>query len=181
MVVAERDGTVLRHARDADLPRVDEITIICYTPIQESYVAMLGEECYQAVRHDPELTWEEHKTGQVRRLYKDHPEWVWVLEQGGEVIGYVTFSLIPKKNMGAIANNGVHPSHAGKGWGKWMYRHVLQHFREQGLRFAFVDTGLDDAHVAARRAYETVGFDREVPMVEYWQDLEQRNPGSEPE
>ena len=49
MIIAERDGVTLRHCQDKDLPRVDEITIICYAPIQESYVAMLGEECYQPV------------------------------------------------------------------------------------------------------------------------------------
>ena len=83
--------------------------------------------------------------------------------------------------MGAIENNGVHPDHQGQGWGKFLYRHVLQHFREQGLRFAFVDTGLDPAHAATRRAYEAVGFDRQVPAVDYWQDLSRRNPGSEPD
>jgi len=72
MIIAEHDGVVLRHAQDEDLPRVDEITIICYTPIHESYVAMLGEECYEAVRHNPELTWEERKTGQVHRLREIH-------------------------------------------------------------------------------------------------------------
>ena len=33
--------------------------------------------------------------------------------------------------------------------------------------------------VVLRRAYEGVGFDRPVPIVEYWQDLEQRAAGSE--
>ena len=61
-----------------------------------------------------------------------------------------------------------------------MYRHVLDHFRRQGLRFAHVDTGLDDAHIPARRAYAAVGFDRAVPGVEYWQDLSAMNPGSSP-
>ena len=181
MIIADRDDAALRHARDDDLARLDEIAIICYTRIHEDHVAMLGEECYQAVRHQPELTWEERKTGQIRRVYQLHPERVWVLEREGELIGFVTFDLTPEKNMGAIANNGVHPDHAGKGWGRWMYRHVLQHFRDQGVRFAFVDTGLDDAHIPARRAYGAVGFDRAVPMVEYWQDLDQHNPGSEPE
>jgi hypothetical protein len=55
-VIAEREGTCLRHAREADLPAVDALTVICYRPIWESYVAMLGEDCYAAVRHDPELT-----------------------------------------------------------------------------------------------------------------------------
>jgi ribosomal protein S18 acetylase RimI-like enzyme len=179
-VIAEREGAVLRHARDGDWPRLDAIAILCYTPIQESYVSMLGEECYQAVRHDPHLSWEERKTGQVHRLYRERPDWVWALEREGEVFGFVTFRLIPEKQMGAIENNGVHPDHQGQGWGRWLYRQVLRHFREQGLRFAFVDTGLDPAHAATRRAYEAVGFDRPVPLVEYWQDLTRFNPGSEP-
>ncbi len=181
MIIAKRDDVILRHAMDEDLPMVDEITIICYTPIYESYIAMLGRECHEAVRHDPELTWEQRKTGQVHRLYKDHPERLWVLEKDGDVIGYVTFEIRREKNMGMIANNGVYPDHSGHGWGKFMYRHVLQHFREQNIRFAFVDTGLDDAHIPARQAYEAVGFDRQVPVVEYWQDLDKNNPGSQPE
>lgn len=181
MIITTRDDVILRYARDEDMPGIDEITITCYRPIWESYVEMLGRECYEAVRHDPELTWEERKNRQNHSLYQEHPEWLWVLDKNGEVIGYVTFRLIPEKNMGLIANNGVHPGHTGHGWGKFMYRHVLQHFRESGMRFAFVDTGLDDAHIPARRAYEAVGFDRQVPVVEYWQDLDRHNSGSEPD
>jgi ribosomal protein S18 acetylase RimI-like enzyme len=180
-VVATREGVVLRRARAEDLPRVDEITVTCYAPIQESYVAMVGEECYARVRHRPDLTWEERKIRQNRELYEEHPDWVWVLEEGGEVFGYVTFYLFPQQGYGHIDNNGVLPDRAGRGWGKTMYRHVLQYFRDEGLRYAHVDTGLDPAHAPARRAYEGVGFDRQVPLVEYWQDLQERNPGSEPE
>ena len=176
--IAERDGALLRSAHQEDLPAIDALTVICYRPIQESYVALLGEECYEAVRHDPELGWEERKTRQNRDLYEQHPDWVWVLEASGEVFGFVTFWLVPEKSYGHLDNNGVHPSRAGQGWATFMYRQVLRHFREQGLRFAHVDTGLDDAHIPARRAYEAVGFDRPVPGVEYWQDLTVGNPAS---
>lgn len=44
MIIAKQSGAILRHAQDRDLPDVDRITIVCYEPIQESYVAMLGEE-----------------------------------------------------------------------------------------------------------------------------------------
>lgn len=179
-VVARRKAVVLRRALDEDLPRVDEITVICYTAIHESYVSMLGQECYERVRHNPELTWQERKTGQNRKLYEEHPEWVWVLEEEGTVFGFITFYLFREQGYGHLDNNGVHPDYAGKGWGKYMYRHVLQHFRDEGLRYAHVDTGLDPPHMPARRAYEAVGFDRQVPGVEYWQDLELQNPGSEP-
>jgi ribosomal protein S18 acetylase RimI-like enzyme len=171
VIIAEREGVVLRHAQKDDFPRIDEITILCYTDIQTSYVSMLGEDCYQAVRHNPELTWQERKTGQVHRLFAEHPEWIWVLDRRNEVFGFVTFYLFPEQHYGHIDNNGVHPAYTGQGWGKFMYRCVLEHFLQQGLRFAHVDTGLDPAHDAARRAYEAVGFDRKVPVVEYWQDL----------
>jgi ribosomal protein S18 acetylase RimI-like enzyme len=143
-------------------------------------VSMLGRACYEAVRHDPELTWEERKIRQNRDLFASHPDRLWVLDDGAKVFGFVSFWLVPEKSYGHIDNNGVHPSRAGQGWATFMYRHVLDRFRSEGLRFAHVDTGLDDAHVAARRAYEAVGFDRAVPGVEYWQDLTARNAGSTP-
>jgi GNAT superfamily N-acetyltransferase len=178
MVVARKDAVVLRHARDEDLPAVDALTVGCYRPIFESYVAMLGDECYDAVRLEPELTWEQRKTQQNRRLYEEHPDRVWVLEEEGDLFGFVTFWLVPESSYGHIDNNGVRADRAGQGWATFMYRHVLEHFRGQGLRFAHVDTGLDDAHIPARRAYEATGFDRQVPAVDYWQDLSLRNPGS---
>jgi len=180
-VINTRNLAVLRLAGEEDLLQIDEITILCYSGIVDSYIAMLGEACYQVVRHNPELTWEERKTGQNRKLYAEHPEWVWVLEEEGRIFGFITFYLFPAQGYGHIDNNGVHPDYAGRGWGKFMYQHVLQHFREKGLRYAHVDTGLDSAHIPARRAYEAVGFNRTVPTVEYWQDLEAMNPGSVPD
>ena len=64
---------VLRAAQPTDLPSIDELTV-SYAPIQASYVAMLGEERYDAVRHEPELTWEQRKIAQNRRLYDRNPD-----------------------------------------------------------------------------------------------------------
>jgi ribosomal protein S18 acetylase RimI-like enzyme len=176
VVVATKGATVLRHASEDDLAAVDSLTVESYRPILESYVAMLGEDCYEAVRLEPELTWEERKIQQNRRLFEEHPDRLWVLDEDGDVFGFVSFWLFPA--YGHIDNNGLRADRVGQGWATFMYRHVLDHFREQGLRFAHVDTGLDDAHIPARRAYEATGFARQVPTVDYWQDLSLRNPGS---
>ena len=170
-VIAERDGVVLRTAREGDLPAVDALTAACYAPIQASYVAMLGEDCYEAVRADPELSWEARKAKQNRRLFAEHPDQVWVLDEAGAVFGFVTFWLFPDQGYGHIDNNGVDPARVGEGWASFMYRAVLERFRELVLPFAHVDTGLDDAHIPARRAYAAVGFDRQVPSVDLWQKL----------
>jgi ribosomal protein S18 acetylase RimI-like enzyme len=170
-VIAERDGVVLRGAREDDLPAVDALTAVCYAPIQASFVGMLGEDCYEAVRADPELSWEARKAEQNRRLFAEHPDQVWVLDDQGAVFGFVTFWLFPERSYGHIDNNGVDPARVGEGWASFMYRAVLERFRGLGLAFAHVDTGLDDTHIPARRAYEAVGFDRQVPNVDLWQRL----------
>jgi len=71
------------------------------------FVAMLGEDCYEAVRPEPELTWEQRKIQQNRRLYDEHPDQLWVLEEDGDVFGFVTFWLFPEKSYGHIDNNGL--------------------------------------------------------------------------
>jgi ribosomal protein S18 acetylase RimI-like enzyme len=180
VVIATKGAVVLRHAGDDDLVTVDALTIGSYRPIFESYVAMLGADCYEAVRLEPGLTWEQRKIQQNRRLYDEHPDWLWVLEEEGDVFGFVSFWLVADKSYGHIDNNGLSADRVGQGWATFMYRHVLDHFRKRGLRFAHVDTGLDHAHIPAWRAYGAVGFDRSVPTVEYWQDLSLGNPGSAP-
>jgi ribosomal protein S18 acetylase RimI-like enzyme len=177
-IIGRRGDVVLRVATDADLDAIDQLTVQGYAPIQESYVSMLGEDCYEAVRHQPELGWDERKMRQNRDLHAEHPEQLWVLDREGDIFGFVSFWLFPAQSYGHIDNNAVRGNEAGRGWATFMYRHVLDNFRRRGLRFAHVDTGLDDAHIAARRAYEAVGFDRTVPGVEYWQDLTALNPGS---
>lgn len=180
MALAERDGFLLRYARADDMTAIDKITIICYTPIHENWVAMHGEMIYNRIYGHRE-PWEADKTKQNHDLFFQHPEWVWVLEKDAQVIGYVTFSINFDKSLGTIENNGVLPQYAGKGLGKFMYRQVLDYFRKQGLTIAFVETGLDAPHIPARKAYEAVGFDRMAPIALYWQELERNNPGSDPD
>lgn len=170
-MIGERGGVVLRAAREEDLSALDALTAECYAPIQASFIAMVGEDCYDAVQADPGESWDERKALQNRRLFAEHPEQVWVLDDEGTVFGYVTFWLFPERSYGHIDNNAVDPARAGQGWATFMYRHVLEHFRSLGFTFAHVDTGLDDAHIPARRAYEAVGFDRAVPSVDLWRRL----------
>ena len=179
MIIAEREGVLLRHAADVDLPRVDEITIICYAPIVASFVEIVGETFYEGIYGSPEAGWQARKIKQVRDIYQAHPDQVWVLEESGEVFGFVTFEIVPERRLGIFDNNGVLPEKRGQGWGTFMYRHVLRHFRERGIRFALVGTDLDEPHIPARHAYEAVGFDRQQRIVIYRQDLDQRNLGSE--
>ena len=170
-MISERDGIVLRRAREDDLEAIDALTVDAYGAIQDSFVAMLGADLYETVFAEPERTWDARKCAQNRDRFAEHPEQVWVLDHDGHVFGYVTFWLDPRGRYGRIENNAVAAEQAGHGWATFMYRAVLDHFRSLGLPYANVDTHLDDAHIPARRAYEAVGFDRAVPAVDLWQKL----------
>jgi len=177
-IIAEKDGVILRRAQDSDLPRLDEIVVVCYTPIHDSYVKIVGEECARRLRRSPELDWTVEKTNRIRKAYEDQPNCVWVLEKNGAIFGFMTFTVLRERNRAWIEENGVLPEHRGQGWATFMLRHVLQHLRSEGIRFVSVEVDLDDVHRPARRAYQAVGFDRHHHIAIYHQDLEQHNPGS---
>jgi ribosomal protein S18 acetylase RimI-like enzyme len=177
-IKAQRDGVILRQARDDDLPRVDEIMIECYTPIYDSYINTVGEDVYRGIRRNPDQDWRTEKTARIRKAYHEHPGCMWVLEDAGTVFGFVTFRLFPEQGRLWIEENGVIPERRGQGWATFMLRHLLSHARRLGIRFASVEVDLDDVHIPARRAYQAVGFDRHHHIAIYHQDLERRNPGS---
>lgn len=176
MTIAEKNDVRLRHATEEDLLSLDEITIVCYEPIQESFVSIVGETFSSAVCSGD---WKDRKIKQVRDLFGRCPENVWVLERDRHVFGYLTFMVNLEKSIGVIDNNGILPAYRGQGWGTFMYRRLIAHFKNQGLRIALVETDLDDPHIPARRAYEAVGFNRQHRIVNYIQDLTEISPGSE--
>ncbi|MHC5081976.1 MAG: GNAT family N-acetyltransferase [Planctomycetota bacterium] len=177
-VIAEKDGVILRHAEREDLASLDALVVICYTPIHESFVKILGQECYDGLRGDPQTDWEVQKTGRIRKAFENHPENVWVLEEAGAIFAFITFALLPEKNRAWIEENGVLPDRRAKGWGTYMLRHVLAFLRSRGIRFVSVEVDLDDVHGPARRAYQAAGFDRHPHIAIYPQDLDARKPGS---
>ncbi|MFW9844703.1 MAG: hypothetical protein ACFFEV_09010, partial [Candidatus Thorarchaeota archaeon] len=104
MIIAEKDGLVLRQAEFSDMPSIDEITIICYASITESWIEMQSESISEALR-DPNISWQERKTKQNHTLFAKHPEWVWVLEKNSRIIGFVTFKINFERGMGIIPSS----------------------------------------------------------------------------
>lgn len=49
-----------------------------------------------------------------------------------------------------------------------MVRFVLNRFRSEGLKYAEVRTGLNDAQAPARRTYESAGFNIAKPEVKFY-------------
>jgi GNAT superfamily N-acetyltransferase len=93
---------------------------------------------------------------------------VWVAEEDGEVVGFITVELDRETLIGEIGNNAVDLASQHRGIGALMYKFVLEQMKEAGMRCATVSTGDDPSHAPARQAYENVGFSRAVPSVQYY-------------
>jgi ribosomal protein S18 acetylase RimI-like enzyme len=94
------------------------------------------------------------KGSEVESHLKEHPQWMFVLEEEDKVVGFLTYFLDFCKKIGEIGNNAIRPDYQGRGLGEIMYREALKRFREAGMLYAELGTRLDEAHIPARAAYE---------------------------
>jgi GNAT superfamily N-acetyltransferase len=157
----------LRPARAEDLDAVCAIARRAWVRIHDSFRERLGEELHQRVAPD----WERAKEAALRRHWELHPDWMWVVTVDDHVEGFFTYSLDHERRIGTIGNNAVDPSFQSGGLGTAMYARVLDLFRDAGMEYAHVRTGLDEGHAPARRAYEKAGFDLSIPDVTYYRKL----------
>ncbi len=158
---------MMRPYTPGDLAWVMETADKAWRGINDSYRAALGDELFRLMFPDHET----RKGREMRGMCAEHPEQVFICEEGGRPVGFVTVDSDPRLKMGIIGNNAVDPDCGLKGIGQQMYQFVLDRFRAEGLRFANVDTGLDAGHAPARRAYERAGFDTSLASIHYYMKL----------
>ena len=153
-----------RHATEGDLDRIGEIIRQGWEPIFAAHEENMGEELFRAVYPN----WAETVKASVGRQLAQRPDWVYVVEsrETGEVIAFIVYLLDRERGLGTVGLNAVAAELQGQGIGTMMYTWVLDLFRREGLKYAREKTGMNDAQVAARRAYEKAGFD--ISRTEVW-------------
>jgi ribosomal protein S18 acetylase RimI-like enzyme len=158
---------MIRPYAPTDLQSIIAIANAAWHDIYEMFHSCYGDALFAAIVPDAATA----KGVQVQHGCETHPECVFVCEEEGVCVGFVTFRLDEKRSIGEIGNNGVDPAWRSRGIGQQMYAATLDHFRAAGMRFAKVHTGQDEAHAPARRAYERAGFDIQQKDVNYYMEL----------
>ena len=164
-----KSATEIRDLQPGDEKRLVEIARAAWVPVFESWRHVLGTELFDLMHSD----WEDVKAKQVLDVCKsDSPGTVLVAQEDGLVAGFVTYYLnAPKDGVAEIGNNAVHPDFQRRGTATKMYCEVLRRLRTVGIKYVLVCTGGDPPHLPARKAYEGVGFNIEIPGVEYYRRL----------
>lgn len=147
----------MRRATLDDMPRIQEIVREIWA-IGADFVL---EEKYGSVGDERWDRWLVPKA--MARLYEELDN-VWVTEEDGVVLGFVSTMMSRARKVGTIHYNGVAHAGRGQGIGTMQVQKALEIFREAGMEIACVGTGLNEGHAAARRVYEKCGFE---PLLEY--------------
>ncbi len=160
---------IVRKFSDADLEQVVALADAAWVEIRKMSRRALGEAISDVLRPGGDAG---SKGKEVRAQLAAGSGWeALVAEEEGRIVGFVTFAVMG--GIGCIGNNASSRASGIKGIGQAMYRKVLDIFRARGVRGVRVTTGLDDAHAAARRAYERAGFSRHLDSRTYYLDLEE--------
>ncbi|MBR5308357.1 MAG: GNAT family N-acetyltransferase [Clostridia bacterium] len=145
--------------------KVIEMTVFAWQGIFDEYKRRLGDKMFSDLYGD----WKETKTARVISGMTSGKGYVALAE--GEIAGFIYYVTDEKKKLGTVEENAVSEEFLGNGIGRKMYEFVLSKMKEDGMIYAQVGTGLDDAHAPARVSYIKAGFDKALPSVRLFKEL----------
>lgn len=157
----------IRQFRSEDCAAIVRIALLAFAPIHESFREILGADIFPIAYPD----WRKSHRKYIKSLCagKDRKN-ILVVQDGGVVIGFISYFMNLRKKSGALGLNAVHPDYQGNGIGPKMYRCVLGRMKQRGVKLVDVGTGGDPSHLPARRAYEKCGF-TPLPLMRYYKKL----------
>ena len=151
---------MIRPYRPADLDRLKEITAVCFDGVSidrniEAKFGPIGDRDwrFRKLRHiDADVA-------------GDNARGVFVWEEDGQVLGYVTTRLDRDSKIGWIPNIAIDPSMQGKGLGRKLMMHAIEYMREEGMEAAKIETLEQNA--VGSQFYPDVGFEEVGRQIHY--------------
>ncbi len=149
----------LRPYQPADLEAMQRITAEGFegTAIEQHVERLCGE----VNGHD----WRWRKARQVEEECRVNPEGVFVVEEEGRVLGYVTTLVDRESGKGRIPNLAVDAAAQGRGIGRRLIEHALDYFRAEGLAVAAIETMANNP--AGQHLYPSCGFVEIARQIHY--------------
>ena len=154
------DGIAIRPFRPEDLSRLQDITARTFGPVS------IDRNMEQRLGPFGRGDWSTRKVAAIADDCAAQPDGVFVAETAaGEVVGYVTTRLNAVSRIGWIPNLAVDPGHQGKGLGRSLLLHALDHFRRGGMEVAKIETL--DQNPVGQALYPSLGFKEVARQIHY--------------
>lgn len=84
--------------------------------------------------------WRWRKTRHIEEDAAANPAGVFVAEEDGQIVGYITTLLDRGAGKGRIPNLAITSSARGQGLGRQLIEHALDYFRREGMAYAMIET-----------------------------------------
>jgi ribosomal protein S18 acetylase RimI-like enzyme len=109
--------------------------------------------------------WRWRKAHQINADCATNPAGVFVAEEDGRILGYITTLIDREASKGRIPNLAVDASARGSGIGRKLIEHALDYFRREGLAFAMIETMTNNA--VGQHLYPSCGFVEVARQIHY--------------
>lgn len=141
---------IIRPVRDDDLEELRRITVEGFdgTAIDQNVEQAFGP----LSGHD----WRWRKARHVDEDVAANPIGVFVAEERGQVLGYVSTRIDHASGKGRIPNLAVDSRVQGQGIGRQLIEHALSYFRQEGMSFVMIETMVNNP--IGQHLYPACGF-----------------------
>jgi ribosomal protein S18 acetylase RimI-like enzyme len=146
---------MIRVARPEDRERIVEICLASFSGVS------IDENIEQQFQL-PKDGWKAKKRAAIEDDLK-YPAWVFVAEEEGQVVGFITTRIAG--DTGRIANFGIESAYRGRGLGKKLLAHALDFFRKEGLALARIETM--EQNEIGQNLYPKMGFVEVARQIHY--------------
>jgi ribosomal protein S18 acetylase RimI-like enzyme len=109
--------------------------------------------------------WRWRKARHIDQDIARDPDGVFVAEENGQIVGYVTTWQDAGAGIGHIPNLAVAESHRNQGLGRKLLERAMDHFRAAGLTHAKIETLAQNA--IGNHLYPSLGFVEIVQQVHF--------------
>ena len=157
---------MIRGYRPEDLDALKEITVICFEGVSIDHNIERRFGCFA------EVDWKVRKARDVEEDVAAGSEGIFVWEEEGRAVGYITTRVDHVSKIGRIPNLSVLPEYRGKGVGKALMTAALDYFTEQGMLAAKIETL--EQNPIGRRFYPQAGFVEVARQIHYAMPLADR-------
>lgn len=153
----------IRPFQSADLPTLQRLTVESFEGLAMDQT--IEEKFGILAEHD----WRWRKARHLEQDCEGNPEGVFVAEEEGEIIGYITTQIDREAGKGRIPNFAVDAAARGRGLGRSLIEHALDYFRRERLAYATIETMTHNP--IGQHLYPACGFVEIGRQIHYAQKL----------
>ena len=150
---------IIRPYQSADLEELKRITVEGFEGIA------IDQNIERVLGPVGKSDWRSRKARHVDEDVEANPSGVFVAEEDGNILGYISTRLDREAGKGRIPNLAVDGAARGRGIGRQLIEHAVAYFRREGMAFATIETMVNNP--VGQHLYPSCGFVEAGRQIHY--------------